>query len=219
MKLSLIIPAYNEGKNIGDVIKRVPSFVDEMIVIDDGSTDGTSEAVSKHPVKLIRHEKNFGKGKALRTGSKSAEGQIFVFMDADGQHNPAEIGALVKPILEGESDMVVGYRDLRSAPLIRKFSNFMAKSAIKIFTRQEVKDPLCGFRAISKDAFNKLQLTKEGYEFEFDMIFEALRAGLRVSNIPVSVDYGVGESSITPVDNVRIIFFVLKECVKKRLID
>lgn len=216
MRVSLIIPAYNEEENISNVIKRVPSIVDEVIVVDDGSKDSTAEVVSKYPVKLVRHEKNLGKGAALKTGLRNSTGHILVFMDGDGQHNPLEIEPLIKPLLESESDFVIGYRNLQDAPRIRKFSNFLARTAIKFFTRQEVNDPLCGFRAISKDAFNKLNLTKEGYEFEFDMIFEALKNDVRMANVPVSVDYDVGVSSITFLDNVKIIFFVLKECVKKK---
>lgn len=216
MRVSLIIPAYNEEENVSGVIKKVPPIIDEVIVVDDGSTDSTFEAVSKYPVKLVRHEKNLGKGAALKTGLRNSTGHILVFMDGDGQHNPLEIESLIKPLLEGKSDLVLGYRNLQDAPRIRKFSNFLARTAIKFFTRQEVNDPLCGFRAISKDAFNKLNLTKEGYEFEFDMIFEALKNDVRMANVPVSVDYDVGVSSITFLDNVKIIFFVLKECVKKK---
>lgn len=216
MNVSLIIPAYNEEKNISNVIKRIPPVVDETIVVNDGSNDRTAEVVSKHPVKLVSHKTHLGKGLALKTGSDNSTGQVLVFMDGDGQHDPSDIRSLIMPIISGESDLVLGYRNLQDAPRIRKFSNFLARTAIKFFTRQEVNDPLCGFRAISKDAFNKLNLTKEGYEFEFDMIFEALKNDVRMANVPVSVDYDVGVSSITFLDNVKIIFFVLKECVKKK---
>lgn len=119
-------------------------------------------------------------------------------MDGDGQHNPLEIISLVKPIIEGKSDFVIGYRDLRDAPLTRQFSNFLTKYILRVFTKLKIEDPLCGFRAVKKDAFDKFILTEEGYEFEIETIFEALKHGSRTSNHPVSVDYKTGKSSITP---------------------
>lgn len=210
MDLSLVIPAYNEEKTIGMVISEACSFADEVIVVDDGSVDNTSGIVSKHNVKMVRHERNLGKGIALKSGAEVATGKVLAFIDGDGQHNPSEVKGLADPILSGKSDFVIGYRDLKDAPWIRRFSNFMARSAIKVIAGQEVKDPLCGFRAISKDAFDKLMITKKGYEVEFDMIFEALRNDLKISNVPVSVDYSTNKSSITTWDNTKIIFFVLK---------
>lgn len=215
MGLSLIIPAYNEEKNISNVIERVPPFVNEIIIVDDGSADNTSEVASKHAVRLIKHEKNFGKGEALKNGAKLASEDVLVFIDGDGQHDPSEIDSLISPIIQKKADLVIGYRNLEEAPLVRKFSNFMARFAIDMFTKQEVKDPLCGFRAMSKEAFNKLSVTKKGYEVEFDMIFEALRNDLKVANMPVSVNYKVGKSSITVKDNIKVISFVFKKVLGK----
>lgn len=215
MGISLIIPAYNEEENISNVIKRIPSFVNEIIIVDDGSVDNTSDIVSRHDVKLIKHEKNLGKGEALKSGAKLATEDILVFIDGDGQHDPSEINSLVSPIIQKKADIVIGHRNLKEAPLARKFSNFMARFAIGVFTDQEVKDPLCGFRAISKEVFDNLSVTKKGYEVEFDMIFEALNNNSKITNIPVSVDYKVGRSSITVKDNIKITSFVFKRVLRK----
>jgi len=90
-RISVIIPAYNEEKRIGKVLQRIPEFVDEVIVVDDGSNDRTSEVARKFGVEVIRLERNEGKGKAMSEGIKAANGDIIVFMDADGQHRPEEI--------------------------------------------------------------------------------------------------------------------------------
>jgi len=109
--VSLIIPACNEEKTIGEIIDRARKFVGEIIVVDDGSTDNTGMIALKHKAIVVSHRRNKGYTEALRTGFKHARGDIFVTMDADGEHDPNDIPKLVKPILEDKADLVLGVRE------------------------------------------------------------------------------------------------------------
>lgn len=129
MELTVVIPAYNEEKTIASVIAGVRRYVDNVIVIDDGSADSTLEIAQKSGVKVYRHFINRGLGGALGTGIRaalSAGADIIVTLDADGQHDPAEIPFLLKPIMESEADIVIGSRFLKTQPmpLFRRMGNY-----------------------------------------------------------------------------------------------
>lgn len=217
-KVSLIIPVYNEEKQVVQVLKNISSCSYEVIVVDDGSEDKTSEIVNTfNNVKLVKHEKNYGKGKALLTGVGNSKGNILVFMDGDNQFDINEVKKVVSPLLEKKADFVIGRRDLSDIPLIRRFSNFLSSFSIKFFFGKQVSDPLSGFKAFSRAGFHRLDVTKDRYEVEFDMVFEAIKKGLRIEEVPVSVRYGDEKSSIKISDNIKSILFVIKEGVRYRL--
>ncbi len=133
-EISVIIPAYNEEKLLPGVLEKIPNFVDEVIVVDDGSSDGTyplalSFSKKDSKVKAFRLERNCGKGCAMREGIKYASGDVVVFMDADGQHRPEDVIKLVEPVIDGKADVVIGARkgDLKSRPPHRRLTIITTK--------------------------------------------------------------------------------------------
>ncbi|MCD6189588.1 MAG: glycosyltransferase family 2 protein [Thermococcus sp.] len=210
-RISVIIPAYNEAKRIGKVLSKIPEFVDEVIVVDDGSEDSTSEVAKNHGAEVIRIEENQGKGAAMREGIKKVSGDIVIFMDADGQHNPEEIEKLVSPILKGEADFVIGSRLIKTQgkrPLIRKISNFLSTSLIKIKLGIDVKDTQSGFRAIKRELLPEIESKR--YEVETEILIKAAKKGARVKEVPVERIYGIETGHFRFEDVLRFLRSLIK---------
>ncbi|HDD31758.1 MAG TPA: glycosyltransferase family 2 protein [Thermococcus litoralis] len=210
-RISVIIPAYNEAKRIGKVLSKIPEFVDEVIVVDDGSEDNTFEVAKNHGAEVIRLEKNQGKGAAMREGIKKISGDVVVFMDADGQHNPEEIEKLVSPILKGEADFVIGSRLIKTQgkrPLIRKISNFLSTSLIKIKLGINVKDTQSGFRAIKRELLPEIESKR--YEVETEILIKAVKKGARVKEVPVERIYGIETGHFRFEDILRFLHSLIK---------
>jgi len=191
------IPAYNEEKAIARVILQTQKHVDIVIVCDDGSTDLTAEIAEKLGATVVRHEKNMGKGFALKTLFAHAlklNPTVIVTLDADGQHDPSEIGNLVKPIINGEADVVIGSRFVSEsaleASLYRKIGlraiNWLARHA----TKSEVMDTQSGFRAYSPKAAKTMAVFESnGYGVELEQLAKATENGLKVVEVPATVRY------------------------------
>ncbi|RLF77507.1 glycosyltransferase family 2 protein [Thermococci archaeon] len=210
-RISVIIPAYNEAKRIGKVLSKIPEFVDEVIVVDDGSEDNTFEVAKNHGAEVIRLEENQGKGAAMREGIKKISGDVVVFMDADGQHNPEEIEKLVSPILKGEADFVIGSRLIKTQgkrPLIRKISNFLSTSLIKIKLGINVKDTQSGFRAIKRELLPEIESKR--YEVETEILIKAVKKGARVKEVPVERIYGIETGHFRFEDILRFLHSLIK---------
>ena len=173
--ISLIIPAYNEEKTIGEIIDRAKKFVDEIIVVDDGSVDNTRKIALKHKAIVISHGKNKGYIEALRTGFRYANGNIFVTIDADGEHDPNDIPKLVKPILEDKADLVLGVREKIS----------FSEKIITWITRIKVNvlDASTGFRAIRREIALKMKLKGKCTCGTF--ILEAAKLGAQITQIKI----------------------------------
>ena len=193
-RISVVIPAYNEEKRLPGVLERIPDFVDEVIVVDDGSVDGTYEAArafaGKDPkIKAITLKENCGKGCAMREGVKNSSGDVVVFMDADGQHRPEDIIKLVDPIVNGEADMVIGARkgDLKSRPLHRRLSNVITTKLIRLKLGMYVYDTQSGFRAFRREFLPNIE--SDRYEVETEVLFKTAKMGARIEEVPVELIY------------------------------
>ena len=192
-----VIPAYNEESSIENVILLTKKYVNHVIVCNDGSLDTTSDIVSKLGVILINHKKRVGKGYALRALFKEAikyDPDIIITIDADGQHDPCQIPRLLKPILLGESDMVLGSRFLKDSHTDISFIRKIGLKSLHLFQsilfNTQVIDYQSGFRAFSKKSFITVLNSKEGgYGIESEQIIIALKYGMRLSEIPVSIKY------------------------------
>ncbi|MFA4661655.1 glycosyltransferase family 2 protein [Pyrococcus kukulkanii] len=208
--ISVIIPAYNEERRIGEVLKNMPNFVDEIIVIDDGSTDKTSEIAKAFGAKVIRLDKNLGKGAALREGIKIARGDVIVFMDADGQHDPKEISKLLEPIVEGRADFVIGKRIVTKGerPLIRKLSNLITSTLISLKLGENIEDTQSGFRAIRKDFVPKIESNR--YEVETEVLIKAKKLGARIIEVPISTRYDLETGHFRFVDIIRFLKVLIR---------
>ncbi|NJD99584.1 glycosyltransferase family 2 protein [Thermococcus sp. LS1] len=215
-RITVIIPAYNEAKRIGKVLERIPEFVDEVIVVDDGSNDNTHgvavEYSKKDPrIKALRLEKNSGKGAAMRAGVKEATGEIIVFMDADGQHRPEEIINLVEPIVREDADFVIGARKFEvqgKRPLHRRLSNIITTRLLRLKLKQYVYDTQSGFRAMKREFVPTIE--SDRYEVETEMLIKAAKMGARIKEVPVSMIYGVETGHFRLEDVFRFLWALLK---------
>jgi len=192
-----VIPAYNEEKMIDDVISKTKSFVDLIIVCDDGSTDNTSKIIRKNDVILLRNPQKMGKGYSLQCLFKEAEKynpQIIITLDADGQHDPNDIPKFFTPILSGKYDLVIGSRFLYDSwtdiSYIRNFGLKIINFLHNIFLRYPYSDSQCGFRAFGRKGINIMYKCNEnGYGIETEQLILAMKYGLRMTEVAVKVKY------------------------------
>ncbi|MBO9370916.1 MAG: glycosyltransferase family 2 protein [Chloroflexi bacterium] len=190
-----VIPAYNEARFIGSVVLQTRALVDQVIVVDDGSTDGTGEIARAAGAIVVRHEQNQGKGKALRTGLNEARRlrpRAVVLLDGDGQHLPAEIPSLLAPIRAGEADMVVGTRYLNGSsrvPLARVWGHRFFNLLTNHTSGVHLTDSQNGFRAFSGRVLDSLKFHSNGFSVESEMQMLARQHGWRVKEVPVTVLY------------------------------
>lgn len=191
--ISVIIPAYNEEKSIGNVIEKTAQVLDDMkapyeiIVVDDGSTDNTRRAASQHKVQVISYPTNMGKGYAVRKGFQSAEGEILVTIDADGAHSPKEIPDLVTPLFNG-TDIAAGSRFLGKGyrtSRLNRIGNSFFNMTIQVLTGKYVTDSQTGFRAIKRQVLEQLNLTSNGFEIETEITLKSLKNGFKFQEKPI----------------------------------
>ncbi len=205
VKTLVAIPAYNEDTTIGDIVLRAREHVDEVLVIDDGSVDATRRVARLAEATVLSHPTNLGKGSAIRTAFDYAwrnGHQAVVLLDGDGQHDCDEIPLLLKPILEGEAELVLGKRrgGQDGMPLYRRAGNrildYMTATLTGVIT-----DSQCGFRAFSRTAIDLLDLSTDGFGIESEMLIRATEAGLRMAEVPIKSRYDVDGSTLTPVEH------------------
>ncbi len=202
MSILVCIPAFNEGNVIDKVIKNCLKFSDRVVVCDDGSADNTSEVADNAGADVIRHEKNIGKGEALRSLFKFAShsnNDIIVTIDGDGQFLPEEIPKLVKGIEENRSDIVVGYRfdDTVDMPDYRKFGNKMVDKMTNMVQELSVRDTQSGFRAYSKKVISVIDFKMKGFGADAEILIDATKKGFRLTEEKISVIYDTGAKTST----------------------
>lgn len=196
-KIAILIPAYNEAENIGTVLDQIPAAVcgigTEVLVVDDGSRDGTGDVAAKHGAAVARHVTNRGGGAALRTGYRlmvESGAEIVVTLDADGQHRPDEMERLVKPIVDGEVDMAHGSRVLGHADrnhFARELGIVFFNRLVSFITRTQVSDCSNGYRAVRTTVLPQLVLRQEQFHTSEFMI-EAIKRGIPAKEVPITVD-------------------------------
>jgi glycosyltransferase involved in cell wall biosynthesis len=194
MKIIAIIPAYNEEKNIGQVLREVKKYVDSIIVIYDGSEDKTAEKAIENGAKVYSHVINRGLGGALSTGIKAAlleNPDIIVTLDADGQHDPDDIPKLIKPIISESADFVVGSRFLekQKMPLFRRLGNYFYNLVTWILFGIRSSDTQSGMRAFNKKAAEGLEIITRGMEVSSEIIKEIKIRQLRLKEVPIRAIY------------------------------
>jgi glycosyltransferase involved in cell wall biosynthesis len=197
LRLIACVHAYNEEKTIAKVIVDIRNYTDEVVVVDDGSSDSTGKIAKALGAKVIRHEKNMGKGEALRalfSACREMNADIMVTIDGDGQHDPADILAVIDPICKGEADVVIGARfhaDNKSIPMYRRIGN----EALNAVTLSGISDTQSGFRAYNRKAIQGIRPAEMGMGVDSEILMEAARQGLRIQEVPISVKYGIGKTS------------------------
>lgn len=214
MKLVVVIPSYNESKRISEVLDGVKEANLPIIVVDDGSSDRTWDIAKRSGVLLIRHKINLGKGAALKTGCNKAfslgyEGVIL--MDSDGQHKSTDLYKFKDALQKRGVDIAFGSRNLSlGVPFIRFVSNKFASFLISVLFNIYLSDLLCGFRAITKDAYEKIDWESTGYDVETEMVVKTGKLGLKYCEVPVETVYYDKFKGVTILDAFNTLFSVLK---------
>ncbi|MCK4862813.1 MAG: glycosyltransferase family 2 protein [Dehalococcoidales bacterium] len=202
-RVIVAMPAYNEERYIGTLVLKARKYTDEVMVVDDGSTDGTAEISGLAGATVIRHPENRGKGVAIQRildEVKKKTPDVLVLLDADSQHNPDEIPRLIKSVLNGY-DLVIGSRQStkKSIPFYRRIGQKILLHSTRILTRNRITDSESGFRAFSRRAITELKLSQKGFAVESEMIAVAEEKGLKITEVPISVKYTKDGSTLNPV--------------------
>ncbi|MBY0359080.1 MAG: glycosyltransferase family 2 protein [Candidatus Obscuribacterales bacterium] len=226
-KLSILIPVYNEAKTIIPVLEMVSQadcagLEKELIVVDDGSQDGTRDILqnldgSKYSARIYFHEKNQGKGAALRTAQGHASGDIIIIQDADMEYSPKEYPALLKPVIDGHADVVYGSR-LSGGRLTRafKFTHLVGNKFLSFLTNVlydcTLTDMETCYKVFRADVFKKVQIKSNRFDFEPEITAKVLKQGVRLYELPISYfgrDYSEGKK-ITWKDGFGAIWALIK---------
>lgn len=198
------IPAFNEEKTIAKVVLKASRFASKVVVCDDGSTDMTGEIAENLGAEVIRHERNLGYGVAIRSLFKRAEelgADVLVTLDADGQHDPSEIPEVVKPVADGEADIVIGSRFLDER--LAKAIPWYRRTGVKLITKLAnnhgdygVSDAQSGFRAYSRKSLQSLSFLENGMGVSVEILINARKQGLKIKEVSASCAYsGVEKTS------------------------
>lgn len=228
IRLSIIIPVFNEEKTILQIIEKVKKvkfpIASEIIIVDDGSKDLTREKLKKvKEVKIILHEKNQGKGEAVKTGIKNATGEYIIIQDADLEYDPNQINDLLMPILQGSAKVVYGTR-LKRLPdlsneertpqfLIHYFGNRFLSLITSILYGQWITDMETCYKLFPKNALDGAKLNAKGFEFEPEITAKLLKKGFRIFEVPIATKprgYDEGKKINTVRDGIRAFITLIK---------
>lgn len=204
----IIIPAYNESKYISTVLERVNQVTQAVIVVDDGSSDSTFQIASKHAEYVLRHKINLGKGAALKTGCEFAFKQLgatgVIFIDGDDQHDPTLLTQFATGLME--YDIVLGVRSFdNNMPLLRIMMNRLASFFVLILFGMYVPDIPCGFKAISKKAYQKINWKSRDYAVEMEIAARLAQFRFRYTTVAIPTVYHDLDRGMTIVDTMTII--------------
>ena len=210
---SIVIPAKNEAAGLRRILPELTRLKDvEIIVVDDGSTDETALVCKEAGVTRLHHQSPRGNGAAIKTGARAAKGATLIFMDADGQHKPEDIPALLAKFEEG-NDMVVGARQSGShAGSHRAVANDLFSRFASWMVMQNIEDLTSGFRIVNADKFRQfLYLLPNGFSYPTTITMSFFRAGYGVAYVPIHTPRRIGKSHIQPIrDGVRFLLIIIK---------
>ncbi|MFQ5510324.1 MAG: glycosyltransferase family 2 protein [Candidatus Krumholzibacteriia bacterium] len=213
---AVVIPAWNAARHLAGVLERVAVFKLPVIVVDDGSDDGSGALARAHGVHVVVHPRNLGKGAALASGidkARSLDMQFVITLDADGQHNPDEIPRFIERQAATGADVIVGNRmgERGDMPPLRVFANRVTSAFVSLRAHARVPDSQNGYRMLRTSLFDRLRLETTRYDTESEILIKAGRAGAKIDSVPVETIYGTEKSGVNPlVDTLRFLRLVLK---------
>jgi len=218
----VLIPSYDEAKSIGGIIRSLRSQgLNDICVIDDGSSDGTAAIAEAEGATVLRHERNRGKGASLKEGFRRVlekEFDAVLVMDGDGQHETASVKAFISEMESSGADIVAGDRmpDAVAMPYVRRKTNRIMSYLISRMCGQNIPDSQCGYRLIKRKVLEEITLDSSNFEVESELIIKACRKGFRVGTVPIRAVYQGHKSRINPiVDTLRFMAFIMKMGVKR----
>ena len=225
LKVIVCIPCYNTAFYIADVVTNAKKYVDEVIVIDDGSSDDTADIATAVGAQVVIHETNKGYGQSIKSGfevAKSVSADILVTLDGDGQHNPDEIPQIVSPILNGEADLVIGSRFLsknNKVPKHRRLGINIITFLCNLRSGEKVSDAQSGFRAYSKKVINELTMNERGMGISVELLIRARQNGFHIKEAPITCLYHSDSSTLHPIGHgVGVAATTIKyQLIRKRL--
>lgn len=219
MTAAVLIPSYNAANTLAEVIERTAVHIpyEHIIVVNDGSTDGTDSVAKKYGVVVLTHERNRGKGAALRTGFtyvKSQKIDCVITLDADQQHQPEEIPQMLKKKLETGCDIIIGSRlhHLQGMPFHRILSNTITTALVRLRTGADISDSQSGYRCIDRTVLEKISFYADGFEAETEFIIAAASKGCTFDSIPIKTIYAGEKSHMKNIHTtVQFIKVLLKQ--------
>jgi glycosyltransferase involved in cell wall biosynthesis len=231
MKLSIVVPVYNEKHTINQILERIENtpYEKEIIIVDDCSTDGTREILrsldssSRIPsARFLYQPVNQGKGAALRTGITAATGDIVIVQDADLEYDPADYGTLIQPITAGIADVVYGSRFLSGPHRVLLFWHSLGNRVLTLlsnmFTDLNLTDMETGYKAFRRELFSKIVIEENRFGFEPEITAKIARLRCRIYEVPISYfgrDYSEGKK-ITWKDGIAALYFIVKYNLRNR---
>ena len=221
-KILALIPAYNEGKFIGKLIEEIKNYIEDILVIDDGSIDNTQEQAFKNGAQVIKHKKNCGKGAALKTGFEYAISNNYdsvLILDGDGQHDPRDIPSFLESY--EDADILIGNRmnNVSKMPLIRYLTNKVTSGIISFLIKKNIEDSQCGYRLIKTEVLKNIGFTTSKFDFESEILLIAGIKNYRIKSVPIkTIYYEDNISFINPViDTFRFIRLIVNFIFKNKI--
>lgn len=206
--IAAIIPAYNEELTIGTIVLKSKGYVNDVYVVDDGSSDGTARVAEQAGAKVLHMTSNLGKAKAVLTAFsqiQTADYDAVVILDGDGQNDPDDIPLLIGPVLDGSADLVIGSRFIENGgktPRHRRAGQTVLNKATEFGSKAHVTDSQSGYRALSRQATKLMDFDSDGYKLESDMINHLAERGMRIREVPISANYkGLTRHKTHPVSH------------------
>jgi glycosyltransferase involved in cell wall biosynthesis len=217
-KICILIPAYNAQDTLGSVLKKIEPLKSDIVVVDDGSSDETKRLASGNGVQLLEHPVNLGKGAALRTGFQhilQRDYRVVITLDADGQHDPAEIPFLLRIFQSVKPDILIASRAMEFGKMtfLRRFWNRLGAKAVSRLCHSDITDSQSGFRLIRTEVLKAVDLTTSRFETELELLIKACKKGFGVLSVPINTPRidGTGSTHFRPVvDTWRVCMLFLR---------
>jgi glycosyltransferase involved in cell wall biosynthesis len=214
VKIIALVPGYNEAERIRAVIEATRAYL-PVVVVDDGSTDDTANIAEAAGATVLRQIPNQGKGAALKRGFRWAIDNAVdavLMLDADGQHDPAEIPKFLHAYTTNQSDLIIGYRNFSEMPFKRRVANTVGRASISWAMGQKILDNQSGYRLVSRRLMQAtLEIEEAGFEFEVDMVVLCIRRGMRLDWVPIRTIYAGEKSHIKPWHHIKNFFRVVRK--------